>query len=121
MSKLILEVFRVRDASFILVSYNNTFWSKHKHKDYVNITADKLIEYINFLGNNILGKVTAEGYTSSIQIFTYSVGTSAIGLQLLGTSAIGLLRLDLNYWVLRRFDFCDWTSIVGYFGDSTSR
>ena len=51
--KLLLEAYRVRGATFICVSYNNIFWSSLQHREYFNISASKLVEYITFLVDNI--------------------------------------------------------------------
>ena len=53
LNKLIIEAFRIRGASFISVSYDNVFCSNTRRRDYVNTPAEKLMEYIKFLVDNV--------------------------------------------------------------------
>ena len=67
LGKLILEAYRVRGATFICVSYNNIFWSNSQHREYFNVSASKLVEYITFLVDNIF-------VAAGDQVFKQTVG-----------------------------------------------
>ena len=51
--ELVFEAYKIRDATYICTGYASTFWSNAKHNAQVNITADKLTEYIEYLIDNI--------------------------------------------------------------------
>ena len=68
LNKLIIEAFRIRGATFISVSYDNVFWSNTRHRDYVNTPAEKLIEYIKFLVDNVYISVGNRIYKQTVGI-----------------------------------------------------
>ena len=68
LNKLIIEAVRIRGATFISVSYDNVFWSNTRHRDYVNTPAEKLMEYIKFLVDNVYISVGNRIYKQTVGI-----------------------------------------------------
>ena len=76
LDNLVKEAYRVRGATYISVGHN-VFWSDKAHRGHTNITVDKLIEYIQFLINNIYVKVGNRVFKQTIGI---SMGTDCAPL-----------------------------------------
>ena len=67
LDNLVKEAYRVRGATYISAGHN-VFWSDKAYRGHTNITVDKLIEYIQFLINNIYVKVGNRVFKQTIGI-----------------------------------------------------